>query len=1224
MPDIVKIAGDHILIYEAYYKQLDPKEANEIGALDAAKFLKKSGLSDVVLSRIWDLSDPNGKGFLTKEGFFVSLKLIGLAQEGSEINLKNIYNVLSKPPKVGDLPKVPAQVKLLPVESTDWSMKPEKRQQYEQLFDSLGPMNGLLPGAKVRMTLMNSKLPVETLGRIWDLADQDRDGSLDKHEFCVAMHLVYEALDKRAIPAMLPPQLQRNYAPQPPQNGGGFDAFGGGAADGAGGFVANFPSDIAPPPVVPPLPAALARPPPMTAPVIPPVPMGLGGVPLVSAPAPPIEVTSWVVSPLERCKYEEIFNKSDTDRDGLVSGLEIKDVFLQSGVAQNKLAHIWALCDTNQSGKLKLEEFCLAMWFVDRAKKGIDPPQALAPNMVPPSLRKSSLIQAQEQPQPTYSNPELEMISKEIDELAKERRLLEQEVAQKEADVRIKGGELRSLQSELDTLTATLKQLENQKGEAQKRLDDLKNQVTKIREQCQKQEATLKEQEGELDSRRSELQKLRDEEQSLEKEYNTSTKEVDRLTSQLQDTQLEISQVKAMVTQIQEYQRQMTDALSMFRSAIESNDPILVSDYSLKIEPEFREAKQALEEKEVENANKRDPFGDNRSNGFGAGEPAETGFGDDFKSSNGFATQFDVGSNGGFHGGTVAAGGGGGGFGEDGFGAFGAKAPSHAIGGGAADPFGSGAAADPFGDRKGSGSAAAEPAKDEFGCDPFAILHAPTTAGQALSPSPSKSVAPPRPESPSPALPPKKAKQPPPRPAPPRPMQGPTPTKPAPPASDAFGDSSGGCSFANFADFDNKNLKPVTSQTLQQATPSSFASSGTAFGSNRSLTGSSSNAATLGSMLPAMGAAAPVTPTATITIEAATPPTPAASAVRSVVVTPVAQFASSSAAPTPVPVADFADDPFKDYRYEDPFNIEDPFADTEEDDKQVNDPFASTTKNNNNVLNAFDANFGHSTNTASVEELDELFKGVRISGDGANTPVLNNSKLNNTTNQLNNNNTLSPIGTTTKSPFTSDPFDAFNDNFSKNTNQMDGAASLFGAFGNGDGGDALANDSQFDAFRATTGSSTSTTSPTTVPPTGASSTATTTLMMLKSFEDEFSKMDAANVLNNNLTTSSGSNNEFDAKFDDAFSAFGTVASSTTNSSSSNGARYGAAFGATLPPPAAKSFKPNGGPSTTGSLKRPDGSADPPKVLERFNADYSKGETFDADLEAVLQRSLVEK
>lgn len=66
-----------------------------------------------------------------------------------------------------------------------------------------------------------------------------------------------------------------------------------------------------------------------------------------------------------------------------------------------------------------------------------------------------------------------------------------------------------------------------------------------------------------------------------------------------------------------------------------------------------------------------------------------------------------------------------------------------------------------------------QPNKDDFGSDPFAILHAPTAASQILSPSPNNQRAPPRPESPSPALPEKskKAKQPPPRPAPPRPMQ---------------------------------------------------------------------------------------------------------------------------------------------------------------------------------------------------------------------------------------------------------------------------------------------------------------------------------------------------------------------------------------------------------------------------------------------------------------------
>lgn len=68
--------------------------------MTAAKFLKKSGLSDVVLSRVWDLSDPNGKGFLDKAGFFVALKLVSLAQAGQVINMSNIYTETANPPKV--------------------------------------------------------------------------------------------------------------------------------------------------------------------------------------------------------------------------------------------------------------------------------------------------------------------------------------------------------------------------------------------------------------------------------------------------------------------------------------------------------------------------------------------------------------------------------------------------------------------------------------------------------------------------------------------------------------------------------------------------------------------------------------------------------------------------------------------------------------------------------------------------------------------------------------------------------------------------------------------------------------------------------------------------------------------------------------------------------------------------------------------------------------------
>lgn len=93
--------------------------------------------------------------------------------------------------------------------------------------------------------------------------------------------------------------------------------------------------------------------------------------------------------------------------------------------------------------------------------------------------------------------------------------------------------------------------------------------------------------------------------------------------------------------------------------------------------------------------------------------------------------------------------------------------------------------------------------KDPFGDDPFANLHAP-----------------PRPESPSPALPPKKAKQPPPRPAPPRPTQGPTgpmraaPAPPTPsPTPDPFANANSDPFSAQQEIIDNNNSSNFTTST---------------------------------------------------------------------------------------------------------------------------------------------------------------------------------------------------------------------------------------------------------------------------------------------------------------------------------------------------------------------------------------------------------------------------
>lgn len=55
------------------------------------------------------------------------------------------------------------------------------------------PSNGYIPGNKVKDVLMDSKLPLDTLGKIWDLADMDKDGMLDRHEFVVVSKTSYMA-----------------------------------------------------------------------------------------------------------------------------------------------------------------------------------------------------------------------------------------------------------------------------------------------------------------------------------------------------------------------------------------------------------------------------------------------------------------------------------------------------------------------------------------------------------------------------------------------------------------------------------------------------------------------------------------------------------------------------------------------------------------------------------------------------------------------------------------------------------------------------------------------------------------------------------------------------------------------------------------------------------------------------------------------------------------------
>lgn len=62
-----------------------------------------------------------------------------------------------------------------------------------------------VPAAKSEM--LKSKLPNSVLGKIWKLADIDKDGFLDADEFALAMHLIQVKVDGHDIPTELPQHL---------------------------------------------------------------------------------------------------------------------------------------------------------------------------------------------------------------------------------------------------------------------------------------------------------------------------------------------------------------------------------------------------------------------------------------------------------------------------------------------------------------------------------------------------------------------------------------------------------------------------------------------------------------------------------------------------------------------------------------------------------------------------------------------------------------------------------------------------------------------------------------------------------------------------------------------------------------------------------------------------------------------------------------------------------
>uniref|UniRef100_A0A8C7G9V1 Epidermal growth factor receptor pathway substrate 15 like 1 n=1 Tax=Oncorhynchus kisutch TaxID=8019 RepID=A0A8C7G9V1_ONCKI len=555
-------------VYENFYRQVDPGNTGRVGPTEAALFLKKSGLPDVTLGKIWDLADPDGKGFLDKRGFYVALRLVACAQSGQDVSLSSL-NLTIPPPKFKDTSSPSLSISSVSSEP-HWAVRPEEKGKFDGIFESLAPVSGLLSGDKVKPVLTNSKLPLDVLGKVWDLSDIDKDGHLDRDEFAVAMHLVYRALEKEPVPSVLPSSLI------PPNKR-------------KKSLVGSLPG------MVPMLPAS--PPPPKDSLRSTPSHGSMNSLNSAGSLSPKYSLKSaqhsvnWVVPVTDRGRYDDIFLKTDLDVDGFVSGMEVKDIFMHSGLPQNLLAHIWALADTRQMGKLTREQFALAMHFIQqKVSKGMDPPQALTPDMIPPSERGT--------PVPDSSSSvgsgseftgikELDDISQEIAQLQREKYTLEQDIRDTEEAIRHKSSEVQEMQNDLDRETCSLQELEAQKQEAQERLEEMDQQKAKLEDmlndvrikcneesqmisslqnQIHSQETDLHSQEEVLSRAKADLNQLQLEESQLEQSLTAGKFQLETIIKSLKATQDEINQARSKLSQIQDSQQEMTKSIEQYNS----------------------------------------------------------------------------------------------------------------------------------------------------------------------------------------------------------------------------------------------------------------------------------------------------------------------------------------------------------------------------------------------------------------------------------------------------------------------------------------------------------------------------------------------------------------------------------------------------------------------------------------------------------------------------------
>ncbi|KAI6036889.1 hypothetical protein BKA83DRAFT_684365 [Pisolithus microcarpus] len=379
-----------LVLVNQIFAQADTQKIGILTGEVAVKVFGGSKLPSTVLGEIWSIADEENNGYLTKKGVAVALRLMGHAQKGEKVD----KSLLSKPGPLAtiegvhvplvqqstgmSIPKSPPPTPGLP------PLTPQDRAKFNRLFQTCGPVGGLLSSDKARDVFVRSKLPVDTLSQIWALCDTHDRGALDSADFTIAMYLIQTVMSGKLpfIPTTLPPGLYE-------QASGSLTAqVTGGSSHLGTPASSTFPfSPTKPPPVQPQFTGQGAR---NISPTLP------SRRPAPAAQIPPFSsITAqpsapWDITPAEKATSDRFFDTLDTLKRGYIEGDVAVPFMLQSKLPEDVLAQVWDLADINNDGRLTRDGFAVALHLIQGKLAGKDVPNTLPPTLVPPSMRTTT------------------------------------------------------------------------------------------------------------------------------------------------------------------------------------------------------------------------------------------------------------------------------------------------------------------------------------------------------------------------------------------------------------------------------------------------------------------------------------------------------------------------------------------------------------------------------------------------------------------------------------------------------------------------------------------------------------------------------------------------------------------------------------------------------------------------------------------------------------------